>query len=414
MLKRFLAVCASLALLAAPARAQIAVPNTLVSGTTIRASDLNTNFSTLGNHALDRLSGGNLSGNITADNGVTIDGLDISAQLCPTCSAVFNSADVVVGFRHSGDLATTLSFPANAQIALNITGTQDFLLTSSGLTLFNNALVNSTGKIPALTSAYFTSVDGSTLTNLSGANVTSGINGSNVTTGTVVAARLPADVAYTDAANSFTLTNTFAALSVTGASTLTGTVTASTGLTVSAGGANITGVITGSSTIQTTGNIQSSAGVISSNTFSALGGTNNTGFADVGFSMGTWGTTASAANAHVANGDVVRLVTSLRAAKHDIQPISIADAKNTVLGLTAVLYESAIDEDQRQWAGFIADDVEKVNPVLAVYTPQGKLQSVTYDRIPAYLLPVVQDHERQIEALKAEVASLERALAIKP
>jgi hypothetical protein len=129
--------------------------------------------------------------------------------------------------------------------------------------------------------------------------------------------------------------------------------------------------------------------------------------------MVTWPTTAAAANAQVANGDVIRLSTSLRANKHDIEPLSLFSARRTVMGLRPVLYQSAIDADQRQWAGFIAEDVAAVNPALAVYRPDGALQSVTYDRVPAYLVPVVQDHEAQIEALTAALAkALERIAAL--
>jgi hypothetical protein len=127
---------------------------------------------------------------------------------------------------------------------------------------------------------------------------------------------------------------------------------------------------------------------------------------NIGFFATTYPTTASAANAHIGNGDYLRLVTSLRSAKHDIEPISLFDARRTVMGLQSVLYRSSVDEDQRQWAGFIADDVEKVNPTLAVYDGRGALQSVTYDRVAAYLLRLVQDQEQRIqileEALKAK------------
>jgi hypothetical protein len=121
---------------------------------------------------------------------------------------------------------------------------------------------------------------------------------------------------------------------------------------------------------------------------------------NIGFFATTYPTTASAANAHIGNGDYLRLVTSLRSAKHDIEPISLFDARRTVMGLQSVLYRSSVDEDQRQWAGFIADDVEKVNPTLAVYDGRGALQSVTYDRVAAYLLRLVQDQEQRIEALE--------------
>jgi len=125
-----------------------------------------------------------------------------------------------------------------------------------------------------------------------------------------------------------------------------------------------------------------------------------TGLDQTGFHARTWPTSAAAANAIVANGDYIRLSTSIRAAKHDIEPIEVPDARRTVMGLQAVLYQSAIDADQRQWAGFIADDVEHVNPILVVYGIDGRLQSVTYDRVAAYLLPVIQDQQRRIEALE--------------
>jgi len=125
-----------------------------------------------------------------------------------------------------------------------------------------------------------------------------------------------------------------------------------------------------------------------------------TGLDQTGFHARTWPTSAAAANAIVANGDYIRLSTSIRAAKHDIEPIEVPDARRTVMGLQAVLYQSAIDADQRQWAGFIADDVEHVNPILVVYGIDGRLQSVTYDRVAAYLLPVIQHQQRRIEALE--------------
>lgn len=130
-----------LAMVATPTRAQVSIPNTLAAGSVIRASDLNTNFTTVGNHALDRLSGGNIAGNVTVDSGITIDGIDIGATVCTTCGPTFKNL--------------TLASP------------------TTGLTVNSVNIVNSTGKIPDLSSTYFTA-----------------ISASNFTTGTVPAARL--------------------------------------------------------------------------------------------------------------------------------------------------------------------------------------------------------------------------------
>jgi hypothetical protein len=132
MMKRLFAAFAISCALAVTISAQITVPNTLVTGTVIKAGDLNLNFSTIANHALDRLTGGNLSGNVTADPGITIDGIDVGATVCVACAPTFK------------DL--TLASPA------------------TGLTVAGNVIVNAVGKIPAITSTYFSTLDGTALT----------------------------------------------------------------------------------------------------------------------------------------------------------------------------------------------------------------------------------------------------------
>jgi hypothetical protein len=64
------------------AGAQIAVPNTFTDGTgnTIYASEVNENFSTIAGAALAR-NGGTITGNISVNPGVTIDGVDIGSVL---------------------------------------------------------------------------------------------------------------------------------------------------------------------------------------------------------------------------------------------------------------------------------------------------------------------------------------------
>jgi hypothetical protein len=119
-----------------------------------------------------------------------------------------------------------------------------------------------------------------------------------------------------------------------------------------------------------------------------------------GYYMGTWPTTASAANAHVDNANYVQLVTSLRSAKTDIAPIPQDEAVRVVRGLQGVTYRSAVDEDARLWPGFIADDVEPVTPDLVMYGPNGTLQSVAYDRIAAYLVPMLQHLDARVSQLE--------------
>lgn len=60
--------------------AQVSISYNFSPNTTIRSSEVNSNFSTLANNALNR-TGGTITGNITVDSGVTVDGLDLSAAI---------------------------------------------------------------------------------------------------------------------------------------------------------------------------------------------------------------------------------------------------------------------------------------------------------------------------------------------
>ena len=124
------------------AGATITVPNVFVPFTTISSSAVNTNFSTIAEAALNR-HGDNIDGNITVSNGITIDGADISAYL-------------------AGGKVTATSVAANA------------VLSAGGITAGSGVvgIVGTDGRIPALTSTYLASVDGSTLINITPSNLT--------------------------------------------------------------------------------------------------------------------------------------------------------------------------------------------------------------------------------------------------
>jgi len=123
-----------------------------------------------------------------------------------------------------------------------------------------------------------------------------------------------------------------------------------------------------------------------------------------GYIMDVWPTTATAANANVANAAAVKLVTSLRSAKQDFEPITTEQGRAVVMALAPFTYRSAVatDNQTRRWAGFGAEDVEAAEPTLATYDPNGQLLSVAYDRISAYMIPVMQDHEARIAAIEAQ------------
>lgn len=146
MLKKISAIALIVGLLILPSLAQI---TTTSFGASVPVSTLNSNFSTLGSQALNRATG-TITGNIAVNSGVTIDGVDISATLGGTGTPTFS----------------TLTVSSTSASALDVAGG---INAGSG----NVGIVDSSGKIPAISSTYFA--------NLSGANLT-GITFSQLTT----------------------------------------------------------------------------------------------------------------------------------------------------------------------------------------------------------------------------------------
>lgn len=135
-----------LLVLMAPVEAQISIPH--VFTTTVPVSQLNTDFSTLGDGALKR-DGGIIVGNIAVNSGITIDGVDLSAVLGGTGTPTFS----------------TLTLSSTSASALDVAGGVN---AGSG----NVGIIDTSGRIPAISSTYFTSLAGANLTGLTAANVT--------------------------------------------------------------------------------------------------------------------------------------------------------------------------------------------------------------------------------------------------
>lgn len=184
MTKRLcVALCALL--LATSVSAQITVPNTLVPGTTITSSGLNTNFTTIANHALDRLSGGTISGNITVTGGATIDGVQVGVQACVTCNPTFNS------------VITTTTVTIGTKLTVNDTS-QTSATFAGGITAGTGVvgIVSPAGQIPAISSTYFANLSGANLTTLTAANISGVIPQANLGSGSSATKFLRGDQTY--------------------------------------------------------------------------------------------------------------------------------------------------------------------------------------------------------------------------
>jgi hypothetical protein len=117
-------------------------------------------------------------------------------------------------------------------------------------------------------------------------------------------------------------------------------------------------------------------------------------------------TTAAAANAYIAQTDYIRRSTSSIRYKHDIATLDGSDALAAVMAMRPVTYRGKTDEDQRRYVGFVAEEVQEIAPLLCTYDDGGESGTpnyVTYDRVTAYLVAVVQQQQTEINALKARI-----------
>jgi hypothetical protein len=152
------------------ASAQVAVPNTFVAGERILASAMNANFDALESNVLNR-TGGTITGNINVDNGVTVDGIDLSAVLGGTGTPTFGSltvtGDVIVGVNK----VTMAGATGNTMIA----GTLDVTGDITG-NLTGNVTGNVTGALTGNASTATNATTATTVTQASQPNITTAAN----------------------------------------------------------------------------------------------------------------------------------------------------------------------------------------------------------------------------------------------
>ena len=113
-------------------------------------------------------------------------------------------------------------------------------------------------------------------------------------------------------------------------------------------------------------------------------------------------------NAGVVEYDATACLASLRKMKQNIQPLT--DGLSEVMKLTPVQFhwKPQYNKDTRLQVGFIAEDVEKIDPRLAAYKDDGTLESVRYQQMTAVLAAAIQEQQKEIRALKRELTRLEK------
>lgn len=208
MLKRIILTSLLLLGLVSPVQAQLgSVPYVFTPGTTIASAQVNTDFSTIYSNALNR-TGGTMTGTLTAhdiafaaNNTYDIGASGTRAKKIWAVDADFSGTTTISG---------TLSGSASSLSCTGCVGATELASTAvtpgsyGSNTAISTFTVDADGRITAastatpqltLTATYFSS--------LSGANLTS-LNATNISSGTLDAARLPATVLQSNASVAYT------------------------------------------------------------------------------------------------------------------------------------------------------------------------------------------------------------------
>ena len=82
-----------------------------------------------------------------------------------------------------------------------------------------------------------------------------------------------------------------------------------------------------------------------------------------------------------------------------------------VYGLKPVSYTLKALENAREQVGFIAEDVEEIDPRLVVYSKEGTVDALHYDRVTVFLVKAMQDMKATYDA---RIAALESRASISP
>ena len=119
-----------------------------------------------------------------------------------------------------------------------------------------------------------------------------------------------------------------------------------------------------------------------------------------------------------SDGNLFRIV-SARRYKDNINYDNVNG--DEVYGLKPVSYTLKALENSPEQIGFIAEDVEEIDPRLVVYSKEGTVDALHYERVTVLLVKAMQDLKANYDAtvatvtqLTARIAALESRASISP
>lgn len=113
-------------------------------------------------------------------------------------------------------------------------------------------------------------------------------------------------------------------------------------------------------------------------------------------------TTGLSANVRVDTNGRLRRSTSSKRYKKNIRDLD----KNEILKLRPVVFDDKNNENVKDQIGLIAEEVNEVEPRLAVKNEKGVVEGVNYQSIGVMLIPIVKELTEKIAKLEAKIEAM--------
>ena len=117
--------------------------------------------------------------------------------------------------------------------------------------------------------------------------------------------------------------------------------------------------------------------------------------------------TGQAANVNFSPGGQLRVIGSSIRYKADVIDHPEANATNFLNNARPVHYRAIEDDDQTHYYGFIAEEMDLVDPQYVVYNESNEPESIQYATMVTTLTKICQMQQAEIEDLKTRVSQLE-------
>jgi hypothetical protein len=122
----------------------------------------------------------------------------------------------------------------------------------------------------------------------------------------------------------------------------------------------------------------------------------------------TYNNSVSGRSMQISSAGMYGTTASTRRKKHEIESYRINSEALLNLDVKAFKYKPEIDQGQQQQHGFIAEDAEELGlNELIQYDSNGIPDYFAYEKLPIFLLQLIQEQDASINAMQARLDALE-------